>query len=437
MSFWSWLNGSTPNHEGITPNPNPGTSVGEPDWVPGDPDGLEFDATWDNPIEARGHLSFPAPSPWSGWPAGWSTPTWEQGSRLSRLVDTAWDCIDLNSSVLSTMPVYRTQGGRTVDPVSWMRNPDDTVYNSWQEFAKQLFWDYQMGEAFVLALTYSAAGFPARFRVVPPWLVDVKTRDGVRAYRLGGPEGPLVPEGQMLHIRYTSTTDPGQPRGVGPLESAGAVGRMATIGVLQRYMSTLAETGGRTHEWITSDQPLTKGQVDELQAEYVETKRRALGEPMVFGKGGDLRQAQQMSAKEMALLELSQWNESRIATKFRVPPMVMGLPSGGDSMTYANVTDLFNYHDRAGLRTYRGSVMPALSSWALPAGQAVELNGDEYTRPSLKDRADSYAVLTGGKPIMSADEVRALERLPGPAPVPDMPAPDPAGATSLSGGDQS
>jgi hypothetical protein len=48
-------------------------------------------------------------------------------------------------------------------------------------------------------------------------------------------------------------------------------------------------------------------------------------------------------------VELSQWNESRIAVLLGVPPFLMGLPSGGDSMTYSNVQSLFDYHWRAGL----------------------------------------------------------------------------------------
>ena len=53
----------------------------------------------------------------------------------------------------------------------WLTNPDPDVYTSWEEFAKQLFWDYQLGEAFVLATARYATGWPARFHVVPPWYV--------------------------------------------------------------------------------------------------------------------------------------------------------------------------------------------------------------------------------------------------------------------------
>src|SRR5690606_23285764 len=282
---------------------------------------------------------------WSGWPAEWSTPNWgASGGQLGKLVDTAWDCIDLNASVLSTMPAYRMRGGQVADPLPWMSNPDPLVYTSWQEFAKQLFWDFQAaGEVFVLAMSrYADDGYPRTFRVIPPWMVNVEVHEGMRTYRLGASGADVTDD--ILHIRYQSTTDPSSPRGVGPLDGAG--GRIVTIGVLQRYMQRLTETGGVPLYWITSDQRLSPDEAAEMQRDFVQTRMRNLGEPSVFGKGAELKQGQAMSARDMALLELAQWNESRIAVKLGVPPFLMGLPSGGDSMTYSNVSQLFDFHDR-------------------------------------------------------------------------------------------
>src|SRR5690606_35194211 len=192
--------------------------------------------------------------------------------------------------------------------------------------------------------------------------------EGQRRYRLGAHGGPDITD-DILHIRYQSSTDPNQPRGVGPLDGAGA--RMVTAAVLQRYVQNLSETGGVPLYWISSDQKLTQAEAEEMQRDFVDARRRNLGEPAVFGHGANIGQASSMSAKDMALLEISQWTESRIAVKLGVPPFLMGLPSGGDSMTYSNVSQLFDFHDRASLRVKAGSVMPALSNWLLPAGQAI------------------------------------------------------------------
>src|SRR5689334_19069174 len=118
MGFRSWLSGAKPTD--ITDNGEGGAplTVGNT-YTPGDPDGFELVS---DDVETRALPSLYA-SPWSGWPAEWQTPAWS-ASRIDSLVDTAWGCLDKNSSILSTMPVYKTRDGQVVDPEDWMSNPD-------------------------------------------------------------------------------------------------------------------------------------------------------------------------------------------------------------------------------------------------------------------------------------------------------------------------
>lgn len=415
MGFWTWIrNGAT---SPITANEN-----GEPDYNPGDADGFEF---LGEPTESRS-LPFPQPSPWSGWPGDWSTPNWGLQAGLNKLVDTAWNCLDLNSSVLASMPVYRMQSGRVMSPMSWMTNPDPLIYTSWQEFAKQVFWDYQMGEAFVLPMAHASDGYPLRFRVVPPYLVNVELRSGGRVYTLGAQDVT----NEILHIRYASTT--ADARGHGPLEAAGA--RMTAAALLQRYAERIAETGGTPLYWLEVDRRLNQSEANDLLDRWVESRIRRAGEPALVTGGSSLHQGQSMSARDMTLLELAQFNESRIAVALGVPPFLAGLPSGGDSMTYSNVSQLFDFHDRSSLRPKATAVMSAMSGWALPRGQSVELNRDEYSRPPLKERAEGYKILHDMGAI-TTEEIRTMERLHGDVPSNPAPtAPAPA-ALSLTGGD--
>ena len=79
---------------------------------------------------------------------------------------------------------------------------------------------------------HGSDGYPLRFRVLPPWLVNVEmTKDGTREYHIG--KNNVTAD--ILHIRYKSTTD--DAHGHGPLESAGA--KLTTIGLLQRYANQL------------------------------------------------------------------------------------------------------------------------------------------------------------------------------------------------------
>jgi phage portal protein BeeE len=420
LSIWSWLTGV--NHEGEVPNANPPASVGA-GTSSGDPDGVVIEAS---EVEARGLPVF-HPPPWSGWPSNWST-QWDFGSRFNELVDVAWTCLDKNASVLSAMPVYRTAGGQVASPASWMLNPDPTIYTSWQEFAKQLFWDFQLGEAFVMEMSSFFDGYPMRFRVVPPWAFNVEFVDGVRRYRLGGITGPDVTE-SVLHIRYKSTSD--GTRGVGALESAG--GRMLTAGLLAKYVREVAATGGVPLRTIETDDQLTEDDAADLQNQYMASRVQNSSAPPVFDNAAKLVDHPAVSPKDLAMIELAQFNESRIAVLLGMPPFLVGLPSGGDSMTYSNVSGLFDFHDRSYLRTAATHVMGALSYWALPRGQTAELNRDEYSRPSFDQRADAWKKLVEAG-VVTPQQVARYERFQGEAP-PGIPDDEEAAMTTISGGD--
>jgi len=413
MAFWTKKNSETPNHAGTS-------TAG---YNPGDPEGLTVETP--NPVEPRS-LPIIAPSPWSGWPAEWSTPAFNMDPRFNELVDVAWMCLDKNSSVLSTMPVYRTRSGQIIDPTTWMTNPDPTIYQSWHEFAKQLCWDYQLGEAFVLPMTPGSDGFPLAFRVIPPWLVNVEMKGGTRSYNIG----KMDVTDEILHIRYNSTTD--GAHGVGPLEAAGA--RMITAGVLAKYVREVASTGGVPAYSLETEMDISREDAVDMQAQWVDGRLKNPGAPPVLWNGIKMVAHQSMSPRDMAMLEISQFTEARIAELLGVPGPLVGLPSAS-SLTYSNITSLFDFHDRATIHPLATSVMSALSYWALPRGQCVELNRDEYTRPSFDQRAEAWVKLVGAG-IVAVDEVRAAERLPARDIRPPTPEVDGTGAAvALTGGD--
>jgi HK97 family phage portal protein len=392
----------------IVPNPNdpasvPPSSVG-PDQlvVPGDPHGVVLEGT-DTPAGLPPRI---LPSAWSGWPAEWWPPAW--GSTLSQaLTDTAWMCIDLNASVFSEMPPYLVDAAPSLSS-DWLTNPDPDVYFAWEEFAKQLMWDYQAtGEVFVLATARYATGWPARFHVVPAWAVNVELRDGLRYYSIGGQDV----SSEMLHVRYQSSVS--DAHGHGPLE-AGQF-RQVAADVLARYGTTLASGGGIPSSILMHPEELSPEQAAGLQAQWVQARISKLGEPAVLS-GGITWQATQMNPTEMALMDLVEFNESRIASLLGVPPVLVGLKSFGDSMTYANVTSLFDFHWRAGLRPKAGALLAALSGWLLPRGTRVEVNRDAYIQPEPLQRAQTAQILNSivdqqGNPALTVAEIRASERL--------------------------
>jgi hypothetical protein len=289
---------------------------------PGDPDGLEYVRA---EVENRA-LPILSASAWDGWPSGWDTPDWNTTTGLNKLADVAWTCLDLNSNVISSMPVYRLQGNRIVEPTGWMGNPDPTIYTSWQEFLKQLMWDFMMGEAFVMPVLTGSDNYPLRFRVIPPPFVTVELKAGKRQYKIG----TLDVTGQILHIRYKSLTT--EARGQGPLEAAGA--KLTAIKLLQRYANNIAESGGVPLYWMSLERKINESEGRDILDRWVESRAKYAGQPALVANGAKLNQASAMSAKDMTLLELAQFNESRIAVMHGVPPFLVGLAGATGSLTY-------------------------------------------------------------------------------------------------------
>jgi len=386
----------------------PPATVGPPAARSGDPHGLTVQGD-DPPAWIPPRIR---PSAWSGWPAEWATPNW--GGQFASLTDTAWMCIDLNSSLLSTMPPYLVGAAESLSS-DWLNNPQPETYASWEEFMKQLAWDYQLGEAFVLATARYSTGWPARFHVVPPWFVNVEIMEGVRTYRIGG----IDVTDDMLHIRYQSNVS--DAHGHGPLEAG--QGRLVAAQVLSRYATTLAAGGGIPSSVLEHPDELSAEQSELLKAQWVQARMSSIGEPAVLS-GGVKWTATQLDPEKMALLDLSQWNESRIALMLGVPPFLVGLPSGGDSMTYSNVTSLFSYHWRAYLRPRAQTVMSALSGWLLPRGTRIEVNRDAYIEPEPLQRAQTAEILNRivdpvtGQQALTVAEIRDTERIDDSTPEP-------------------
>ena len=401
----------------------PPATVGPPDYRPGDPNGVLIEdgppASPPNRVLAQ---------PWSGWPGEWWPPYWNASSNALawNLSDTAWMCLDLNASILSTMPPYLVGAAPSLD-AGWMVNPNPDTYASWEEFAKTLFWDYQMGEAFVYCTARYASGWPARFHVVPPWVVQVELDAGIRTYEIGSNS---IDPADILHVRYKSSAD--RPRGMGPLDAG--YGQIVADRVLARYAQSFAQAGGVPSSILTHDDELTAAQAEALQAAWVQARQSSLGEPAVLS-GGVSWTPTQMNPRDMALVELADRSRGMIAQMLGVPAPLVGIPVG-DPQTYRNVKNFFDFHWRSGLRPKAQAVMSALSAWALPAGTTVELNRDAYIEPEPLERAQVAQIYNAirdtptGPPVLTVAEIREIERMQvaGGAGIPPPAATEPAGA---------
>lgn len=351
----------------------------------------------------------PAPvSAWSGWPNGWQTPLWnasgDNGSPVSmwtRLADIVFACLDLNCSILSSMPPYLVNNGNRQGGRAWLTNPEPMVYSSWAHFAKEAFWSYiAAGEAFIFATARAADDRPSRFVLLNPSLVSVERKNGRIRYTVGGAE---IDRADILHIKYTSY--PGDLRGHGPLEVAGA--RLLTIAALQKYATNLATTGGLPPAIIKYPRRANKAQMRQMQVDWMEARMSAVGIPAVLSDGADL-DVLNPQLQDAALADLSKFTESRVAVLLSTPPFLVGL-TGEGSTTYINATNVFDFHWRAGLRPKAQAFSDALSGWLLPRGWNVELDRDDYIKPGMFERAQSYAMLISAG-VLTPQQVQIMER---------------------------
>jgi HK97 family phage portal protein len=358
-------------------------------------------------------LEKPPVQAWSGWPVEWNMPNWgssvEGGLQgIVNRVSTVFGAIDLNSSILSTMPPYRLQGGAVVGSLPWMQNPQPEVYTGWTEAMKQVVMSYYNGEAFLWATSRYTDGTVRNWVMLNPAWVDIEMEGQMRTYEMGGLD--ITPD--VLHLRYASW--PGTPHGIGPLEALTA--QLFGVAAMERYQSNLATRGGIPWGVLTAPGNLSRDQSIELRDKFVAARMSAMGAPAVMSGGVTLAPFT-ITPKDMALLELRQFDEARISVLLGVPPMLLALPEGQSSMTYKNAEGVYDFHWRAYLRPKAATIAEAISQWALPRGQTVEFNRDEYVQGNPTERTAMYANLYNiydpvtGQRAITIDEIREAERM--------------------------
>ena len=282
------------------------------------------------------------------------------------------------------------------------------------------------GEAFCYVTgRYSptSGGYPARFVLLNPDAVGIEWIDGRREYLVD--EVP-VDRADICHIKYQSW--PGRLHGISPLEWTAQ--SLATSSALEQYASRLATRGGIPWAVLKSQKNISRTQAEDAQATWVAAAARRDGAPAVMGNAFEL-EALSFSPRDMALLELREFDERRICAAFGVPGYLVNVAMA-DGLTYANASQLFGHHWTATLRPLAQMIAEVWSAWLLPAGSRMEFNPDRYVQPPPGERSQTYATLFGlvdpatGRRAMELDEIRAAERLMPPPPAGDRASSDEA-----------
>ena len=142
-------------------------------------------------------------------------------------------CLDLNASVLATMP-----------PVSRQRGTVDRRRMAQQPRAGDLLELGRVRQAAVLGLPIGRGVRARRPPAIRPAGRPASTSSRRGRSRSTSPTAaastrsakPRIPDGDLLHLRYQSCVD--DAHGHGPLEAGGA--RMTAANILTRYATTMA-----------------------------------------------------------------------------------------------------------------------------------------------------------------------------------------------------
>jgi HK97 family phage portal protein len=407
----------------IPPNPNPASgSVG-----PNVPTAGDTSAQYGDPGGYGAmHVAYDPrldPVPWAGWPVDWNIPVQAaQGMRSQSASDVVFACIDLNARITANMPVFLTKYGQPQPGLMWMDNPQPLIYPSWNSFWEKMWFSYQgAGELILHCDTRYSDGRPQTFHVAEPWMINIERDQTTKLRRFYAPSGEDITD-DVLFVPYYD--DGVSPRGIGPLEFAGE--HLLAARALNRYGANLAGNGGALSGVLQHKYRLSPQQSADMRAQWVAAARQRMGgAPAVLDSDTTYKEIQ-VSPKDMALRELAEHSESRIAVLLGVPPFLVGLPAGGDSMTYSSTVSLFDYHWRALLDPKSSLLAAALSGWALPLHTVLNINPSEYIRESAAVRSQFYEAMwrivdpATGKHAMSVEEIRQAEQFTPAQSVPTM-----------------
>lgn len=390
----------------VTPNDNPAEgSVGPNVPIGGSLSAQEGEAAGYGATHVLYNGAYPPleASAWAGWPSNWATPnTNSVGGSWHVDADIVFACVQQNATAVADMPVIVSKNRVQQPAPSWLTNPNPMVYSHWGEFFRQVWWSYQaIGEAFIVATSRFADGFPRTFMMLDPWLVNAEIKDGIRTYSINGIDATA----DVCHVRYFSW--PGDARGHGPLEAARE--RILAAKVFMRYGADLAANGGIPWAVLKSKYRLTPDQAQKLKEQWISSARSRMGAPAILDQELELEPIQ-VTPTNMALSEQQKFAEARIAVLLGVPPYLVGLPTGSDSQTYSNINMLFDYWWRISLRPNGQYILKALSEWALPGHVDLLLNSSAYTQPGPQERAQYYAMMRSIE-ALTIEEIREAEGL--------------------------
>jgi HK97 family phage portal protein len=321
---------------------------------------------------------------------------------------SVYGCVQLIADSISTLPLD-VLDGRDPQPLpGWL--DQDAEMDRVDLFTAVLCSLLLEGNAFMV-VSRDARGRVIRVDPISPNRVEV-TADSTGArpkFEIGGQAFP----GEMLMIR--GLVMPGHVRGVSPVELAR---QSISLGLgaqdqAQRFYSQGAVVPGVIH----SKSDLSIDQMREIRDQWLSSHGGSSRSHLPIVLTGETTfQAIALSPEAAQFLESRQFSDAQIAGQlFLVDPSMLGISTGGSTLTYQNLEQRGHHLVRHTLLRWIVRLERGMSH-LLPGSQTLKFNVNGLMRGDLTSRYNSYKTAAEinsllGAPLLSVQEMRDFEDL--------------------------
>lgn len=206
-------------------------------------------------------------------------------------------------------------------------------------------------------------------------------------------------EGAVPNLRVISVN-----RGAGDLTGKGWMQSDAIKGIIaiQQYSQEYFENNGNPTGVLSTPGVLTKPEADRLKSQWVDA--RTIRTPAVLS-GGMQWDGTSFSASDSTWVQSQESATLSVAAISGVPAHFLAASPSGSSLTYTNLSDLYEGFWRMTL--WPQYIARITRAWTAVLGQQVTFDPEPLFLASMKDRVYSVSELvrTGFNPADSLDEV--------------------------------
>jgi HK97 family phage portal protein len=345
-----------------------------------------------------------------------------------------WACVRALADAASSLPliVYRRTvsgreriEGRTAD---LLRNPAPAVTQC--AFVAQVMCHLNLWGNAYIGKYKDPDGKVEQLAPLRPSAVTVRIQNGQPVYWFIDPwtgERFVLGTGDVIHVK--GLADNGII-GLSPVHQCRVA--LGLSDALTKHASTFFANDARPSGILKVPQgPAVQDQVDNLRKAWEARHGGLTNAHRIAVVAGDIDfTSVSMPMEDAQFLEQRHLSSQEVARIFRVPPWIIGAPSG-DRQTYANVEQQSLHFVMHSLRPQLVAIEQALSSDTdlFTGNTYAEFLIEALLRADSATRASVYtAALNPITGWMRRDEIRELENLP-----PEAPAPMPAAIAGTNG----